>query len=414
MSRPIVILGAGHAGGRCAAWLRELGSEEDVILVGAEPILPYERPPLSKGLLTGHKTVEDCHLREESFYQDQRIELLLGREVTALDLAARSLTLDDGGRLDFGRLVIASGARPRRLSLPGAALAGVCILRNVADSQALLEHLSSGARLVVVGGGFIGLEVAASARALGAEVVVLEATQQVLGRGVPFEIARDVVALHRAQGVDIRLGAQLAEILGDRRVSGVALADGTRIDCSAVVIGVGVVPETALAEAAGIPCQDGVLAGPDCATEVPEIFVIGDAARAHNRRYGRQMRLESWQNAEQQAEIAARALVGHQAHWDSVPWVWSDQHGWNLQVAGDGSAGGEFVIRGQDGDTKRLGFVLKDDRLVGAAAFGQGLSAAKDLRVAQMLIERNTPVAAAALADPGTSLKSLLKQSQVA
>ncbi|MEM7222593.1 MAG: FAD-dependent oxidoreductase [Pseudomonadota bacterium] len=417
MSRgaPIVILGAGHAGGRSAEWLRRLGYDGELILLGAEPYLPYERPPLSKGLLTGAQAPADCHLQDEGFYRDNGIELRLGDAASALSPRDKRVTLADGATLAFGKLVIATGARPRRLALPGGELEGVCYLRDIAHSLELIEHLTPGARLVVVGGGFIGLEVAASARKQGAEVVVLEAAPQVLGRGLPASVAEDMVALHAAEGVEICTGAQLASIEGQGRVSAVTLKDGTRLEASAVLIGVGIVPNVELAAAAGLPCDDGILAGTDCATEALDIFVVGDTARATNARYGRQIRLESWQNAEQQAEIAARAVMGEGPRWEAVPWVWSDQHGWNLQVTGFPTDGAHFVARGRAAEGKALGFALdRDGALVGATALGQGLSAAKDLRVAQMLIERGARPDPAALADPSANLKALLKQSQAA
>lgn len=405
----IVVLGAGHCGGRAAEWLRRLSFDGRVVLVGAEAWPPYERPPLSKTFLTGAKGFADCRLQDDAFYAEQGIELVTGAPATAIDPTAKQVTIGGGTKLAYDKLLIATGAIPRRLSLPGSNLDGVFTLRDRVDSEAIRAALRPGARLAVVGGGFIGLEVAASARSLGAEVVVLEAADQLLGRGVPPEVAGDVSAVHREHGVEIRLNAQVTGFLGESDVRGVTMADGQCVDATAVVVGIGVRPETSLAEACGIQSDDGILAGADCATERDDIFVAGDAARALNARYGRRIRLESWQNAEQQAEIAARAMLGQHSQWSSVPWVWSDQYEWNLQVAGFPADGERTVTRGNVSDGKVVHFALQDDQLIGAAALGQGMSAAKDLRVAQMLIEKSARPSAEALADPDINLKSLLK-----
>ena len=406
--RSIAILGAGHAGGRCAAALRRRGYDGDLTLFGAEPELPHERPPLSKGLLRGEKGIEDCHLNPEGFYRDQAIALELGAEIERID--ARELTITHGAtERRFDRLVLATGGHPRSLPLPGAGLAGVHLLRSVQDARAIAAGLGPGAKLVVVGGGFIGLEVAASARSLGVEVTLLEAADRLIGRACPAVVAHALAALHRDQGVGLRLGAQLDRFLGMERLEAVALTSGERIPATLAVVGVGIYPAVALAAEAGLGCDDGVSAGPDCLTDAHGIAVIGDAASAFNVRYGRRIRLESWQNAEQQAEIAAAALLGEASRWDSVPWLWSDQYDWNLQVSGFPNLGDRFVSRGRLEDGRLMVFALRDGLLVGAAALGRGLVAAKDLRVAQMLIEREARPLPARLSDESVNLKRLLK-----
>ena len=404
-----VILGAGHAGGRAADWLRRLGFEGVVTLIGREPAAPYERPPLSKALITGDKRPADCALQAEGFYRDNAIDLLTESTAVSIDPGRKRVTLEGGRDIAYDKLLLTTGASPRSLPLAGAGLAGVHLLRDLGDSAAIRAALGPAAKLVVVGGGFIGLEVAASARKLGAEVTVLEVADRLLGRSLPPGIAADIGGLHRAAGVEIRLAAGIEAFLGETRLCGVALKSGEVLEASLAVVGIGVRPECGLAEAAGLACENGILADAACRTDGPDIFVAGDAARAMNSRYQERFRLESWQNAEQQAEIAARAMLGEAVAWSSVPWVWSDQYDWNLQTAGFPAAGTRIVTRGSLTAGKVLSFALKEGGLVGAAALGQGLVAAKDLRVAQMLIERGARPTPEALADPEINLKKLLK-----
>lgn len=409
MADPLVILGAGHCGGRAAEALRRLGYDGRLILVGAEPDLPYERPPLSKGLLTGAMSFADCRLHDEAYYRENAVELLTEMRATAVDLAARRVELESGAPLSFGKLLVTTGATPRRLSLPGTDLPGVLTLRDRSDSEAIGAALQPGARIAVVGGGFIGLEVAASARARGCAVVVLEAAPQLLGRVLPKEVGQAIGAVHGESGVEVRLNAQTTAFLGDTRVTAVALDDGSEIAADAVVIGIGIAPETALAEAAGLAVEDGVMTDAGCATAAEGVCAAGDVARTLNPRYGRAIRLESWQNAEQQAEVAAKTLLGETVAHAPVPWVWSDQYDWNLQVAGFPGEGDSIAVRGSLEDGKALFFALKDGALIGAVGLGHGTAAAKDLRVAQMMIERGARPDAAQLADPDVSLKQLVK-----
>ena len=409
MAGPLVIVGAGHCGGRAAEALRRLGYDGRLLLVGAEPDLPYERPPLSKGLLTGAMGFADCRLHDEAYYRDNAIELLTGTRATAVDLSARRVELESGAPLAFDKLLFATGAVPRRLPLPGTDLPGVLTLRDRADSEAIGKALRPGARIVVIGGGFIGLEVAASARARGCDIAVLEAAPRLLGRVLPAEVGKAVGSVHAEAGVEIRLDVQATAFLGGERVAAVALADGVEIEADTVVVGVGIVPETGLAEAAGLAVEDGILTDAGCATAAGGICAAGDVARSANPRYGRAIRLESWQNAEQQAEVAAKTLLGETVAHAPVPWVWSDQYDWNLQVAGFPAEGDGIALRGSVEDGKALFFALKDGALIGAAGLGRGTAAAKDLRLAQMMIERGLRPDAAQLADPDVSLKQLMK-----
>jgi 3-phenylpropionate/trans-cinnamate dioxygenase ferredoxin reductase subunit len=317
----IVIVGGGHAGGRTAEWLRSLGYDGALTIIGAELCPPYERPPLSKGLLTGEKAFADCRLHPEVFYRDNDIEFIPGHTATALDIPGKRLTLADGGNIPYDRLVLATGAHPKTLNVPGAGLPGVHLLRDEGQAAAIAKALRPGAQIAVIGGGFIGLEVAAAAKIRGADVTVIEAAGRLLGRSLPAVVAEDVAHLHRSRGVEIITEARISAMIGSTRIEAVELHDGRRIEATAVVIGIGIRPATELAQAAGIACDDGILADADCATAMPGIYAVGDAARCFNDHYGRHIRLESWQNAEQQAEICARALLGEECRWRTVPWI---------------------------------------------------------------------------------------------
>ena len=405
----IVIVGGGHAGGRTAEWLRRLGFDGTLSIIGAEPCLPYERPPLSKGLLTGEKSFTDCLLRRESFYRDNDIQLLTGRTVGALDKWKKCVKLADGARIPYDRLVLATGAQPKTLNLPGTELPGVHLLRHEGQAATISEALSPGAHIAVIGGGFIGLEVAAAARTRGSAVTVIEAAGRLLGRSLPAAVAEDIAALHRCRGVEIITGAGISKLTGYTRIEAVELSDGRRVEATAVVIGIGIRPASELAEAAGIASDDGVLTDSTCMTTVPGIYAVGDVARCFNDYYGRRIRLESWQNAEQQAEICARSLLGNERRWRAVPWVWSDQYDWNLQTAGFPADCSDIVRRGDPAEGKALYIGFTDGRMSGAMSFGQGLKAAKDLRLAQMMLEKGSQVEPAAFADEAVSLKTLLK-----
>lgn len=407
----ILVIGAGHCGGRAVDWLRRLGSDARIVLVGGEALRPYERPPLSKGVLTGAKLVDHCHLHPHDFYSDNDVTFLPSVEARGLDISGRSVDLSDGTRRDFDKLLLTTGGHCRRLPIPGEGLSGVHYLRNAEESEALARSLRPDASLVVIGGGFIGLEVAASARHLGCDVTVLEAADRLLGRVLPPEASKVVAQLQRNHGVELRLGMTPIRLLGANAVSAVELDTGEQIPADVVLVGIGIVPASRLAEEAGLPVDDGVLTDASCRTSAESIYAAGDVTRAFHPRYDRAIRLESWQNAERQAETAARALVGAPIDNATVPWVWSDQHGWTMQFAGDTTNFDRVVQRGALDDGAVVYFFLDSERLVGAFALGEGASIAKDLRIAQRLIERDARPDAALLGDTASNLKTLLKAS---
>ncbi len=408
-SRPMVIVGAGHVGGRAAQALREAGWAGGIVMIGAEPHLPYERPPLSKALLTGERNAADCALRPREAWQVDGVEHLVAR-VDAIDPAAHEVRLADGRRIACESLLLATGGHLRRLSLPGADHPAVLGLRTLDDAAALAPRLQPGAAIVIVGGGVIGLEVAASARARGCQVSVVEGAPRLLGRAVPESVAARVLALHRANGVDVRVGIapEAFEPQADGRLV-VRLAGGEGLVADAVVVGIGIEPATELARAAGLVVERGVRVDAELATSAPGIFAAGDVAEFPSRVSGRPIRQETWHNAETQARIAARNMLGGHEAYRELPWFWSDQYDHQLQVAGEPALGASVATR-QLGDGAEIHFHLDAAGVpVGASGFGPVSVVAKELKLARMLVDRGAAVPAAQLADAGVKLKALLR-----
>ena len=404
---PMVIVGAGQCGARAAQALRENGWAGAVTLLGDEGFLPYERPPLSKSVLLGHKTTAQCTIYDEAFYRDQRVDLRIDAPVAAIDRAQRNVVLVGGETLPYHRLLIATGARPRRLDLPGATLRGVHVLRSVHDAHAIGKELSPGRKIAMIGAGLIGLEIAATAVARGCEVVVLEAAPRALMRAVPEVVADCLVAQHRQHGVDMRFAVQVERIVGTACVSGVQLVDGTTVACDAVIVAIGVTPRTELAQAAGLDIDNGIAVDETLRTHDPHIFAAGDVCSFLHPLLGR-IRLESWKNAEDQARAAARNMLGHHETCSSVPWFWSDQYDMTIQIAGMPALGATTVVR-ETGSASRVYLALDGDGvLVGASGVGQAGEIARDVRFAQELIARRACVEPRLLADPATKLRSLL------
>jgi 3-phenylpropionate/trans-cinnamate dioxygenase ferredoxin reductase component len=348
-SRDVVVVGAGQAAAQLALSLRAGGFRDRIRIIGAERFAPYQRPPLSKKFLTERRPPETLLLRPEALWRDQGVELLLGTTVTALDLERRTLsTLDPRGHaaeLSYGTLVLATGTRARELNAPGAGLAGVFSLRSIDDVHRLRPALDAAGRIVIVGGGYIGLEVAAIMRQEGRGVLVLEAEDRLLKRVTGTDISAFFETLHRERGVDIRFGARLAAVAGEGAVSGVRLADGTLIAADAVLLAIGAQANDDLGRAAGLACRDGILVDTLARTSAPGVYAIGDCTRFPSERFGRQIRLESVQNAIDQAKTAAGAILGTPRPYDPVPWFWSDQYEIKLQMAGlsDGYDGAALV-----------------------------------------------------------------------
>lgn len=400
-----VVIGAGQAGGRAVEAMRKAGFAGRIVLVGEEPHVPYERPPLSKQLLSGDDGPETTYLRDRGFYREQDIDLRLGARASAIDPSARRVLLADGDELAYDKLLITTGSRVRRLAISGAELPGVFYLRDIEDALAIRARLAEGAALAVVGGGYIGLEVAAAARSRGCRVTVLEMEPVVMNRVVAPEVGRFFADVHAAQGAEVRTGTTVSGFAGDRRVDEVVCSDGTRLTVDLVVIGIGIMPNTALAEAAGLAVDDGIVVDEFGRTSDPEIFAAGDVARHYNPLLGRQIRLESWQNAQNQAIAVARVMCGSNVAYAEVPWFWSDQYDLNLQMTGVADRWDQIVYRGDMEDRRFTAFYLLDGVLVAA----NSVNLPRDVRYARKLIESGARVDRDALADPAVPLKTLLE-----
>jgi 3-phenylpropionate/trans-cinnamate dioxygenase ferredoxin reductase subunit len=398
----IVIVGGGLAGAKAAETLRDEGFDGDLTIVGAEDERPYERPPLSKEVLRGEKEPDSARVHDAGFYEERDIALRLGATATTLDPAAGTVTLDGGETLPWDRLLIATGAEPRRLPVPGADLDGVLELRTIRDSDRLREVARSGGRLVVIGAGWIGCEAAASARELGAEVTVIEMSdvplQAVMGRTVGGIYAD----LHREHGVELLTGARLEAIEGDGRAERVRLAGGRTIDCAAVLVGVGVAPRTALAESAGLAVDNGILVDATLETDAPGVFAAGDVANAVHPFYdGRRVRVEHWANALNQGPAAARNMLGAGEPYDRLPYFFSDQYDAGMEYSGLASADDEVVIRGDAASRELIAFWVAEGRVLA----GMNMNVWDVNDQVQALIRSRVVVDPAKLADPGVPLE---------
>ncbi|MEX3984626.1 NAD(P)/FAD-dependent oxidoreductase [Paraburkholderia sp. EG287A] len=404
----MVVIGGGQCGARAVQVLREGGWQGAITLIADEAAQPYERPPLSKAVLLGERTPEQGAIHREAFYREHGVDLRSGCGASAIDRAAHTVTLANGETLAYRRLLIATGAEPRRMSVPGADLAGVHVLRNAGDALAIAGELGPGRRIAVVGAGFIGLEVASSAVQRGCEVVVFEAAPRALMRAVPAEVAQCLVDLHRERGVDVRFDVQVQRFEGDGRVNAVVLGDGTVVPCDAVVVGIGVAPRVALAQEAGLAIDNGIAVDPALRTSDPDIYAAGDVCSFVHPLYGRRIRLECWRNAEDQARVAALNMLGRDEAHSAVPWFWSDQYDMTIQIAGLPAFGSTKAVRAT-GTASQVFFAFDEAGvLVGASGVGQTGEIARDVRIAQELIARRARIEPELLADGATRLKSLL------
>lgn len=403
MVENFVIVGAGQAGGWTATTLRQQGFSGAITLVGDETYPPYERPPLSKDVLLGSKPPESTYLWPGDKVAELEIDLRTGVRVTHLDRASQQLALATGETLRYDRLLLATGSRVRRLNFPGCDLSGVHYLRSIKDALAIQRDLTPDARLLVLGGGWIGLETAASARKRGAEVTVIEATDQLCSRVLPKSLADYLLERHRAQGVEVHLGATVMALQGADRVVSARLSTGEELPVSVVVIGVGVEPNIELARDAALEVNNGIVVDASGRTSDPLIFAAGDVTNQPNDFLGRRVRLESWANAQNQAIAAAKAMLGQPVAYHDIPWFWSDQYNLNIQLLGIPHKSDEFVTRGDPATDKFLEFFLYEGRIEAVAAINNP----RDLRMAKRLVQSGKEVDRTKLADPAAPLQSL-------
>jgi 3-phenylpropionate/trans-cinnamate dioxygenase ferredoxin reductase subunit len=400
----VLIIGAGHAGGTAAALLRQYGFEGEIVLTGQEPAAPYQRPPLSKAWLKGEADLESLLLRPLDFYAEQNIDLRTGVTATAIDRAARTVTFADGTVETYDALILAMGSTARRLTIPGADQPELMELRTDVDAERLKAALAPGKRLAVVGGGYVGLEAAASARALGADAVVIEREARVLARVASRTLSDFFTRLHRSHGVEIRTGADAAAF----KAGAVVLAGGERIEADAILVGVGALAHDGLARAAGLACatapSGGVTVDEGAQTSDPAIWAIGDMTFRPVPVHGDlHMRLESVPNALEQAKQAASAIVGRPAPAHEVPWFWSDQYDAKLQIAGVAIGADRQVVRGDPAAGSFAVFHLIGDRI----ACVEAVNAGPEFMAGKQMIGRGSSVDAAKLADTSVSMKAV-------
>jgi 3-phenylpropionate/trans-cinnamate dioxygenase ferredoxin reductase component len=403
MTDTLVVVGAGFAGAKAVETLREEGFGGRVVLVGDEPDRPYERPPLSKDYLRGEAERETIYVHAEDWYAERDVELRLGAGVTALDVGARSVELAGGERIAYDGLLLATGAEPKRLPIPGADLEGVLYLRSVADSDALRARLERGGSVVVVGGGWIGCEVAASARQSGLEVTVIEPQSLPLAGVLGPELGAVYRDIHADNGVRLRLGTGVSAFEGSGAVERVRLADGSAVDCDFVVVGVGVRPRTQLAERAGIAVGDGILVDERLATDAPGVFAAGDVASALHPFYGERVRVEHWATALEQGPHAARAMLGGTASYEKLPYFFSDQYDVGMEYAGFARRWDRVVFRGDPAAREFVAFWMQGDRIVA----GMNVNVWGVVDQVQHLIRSRTAVDDRRLADPDIPLDAL-------
>jgi 3-phenylpropionate/trans-cinnamate dioxygenase ferredoxin reductase subunit len=401
MSEQIVIIGAGQAGVQTVESLRREGFTGAITMVGDEAFPPYQRPPLSKAYLLGSFARERLFLKSDAFYRESGCELILNVRATAIDRKARTVTLSDGRSLSYDMLVLATGTRVRKLACPGADLPGVHYLRDIADVDGLQDVFRAGKRLAVVGGGYIGLEVAAVGAKRGLDVTVFETADRLMARAVSVAVSDFYAEEHRRAGVKLNLNTSVEAFEGHGKIEAVR-AGGGRHDADLVLIGIGVVPNDMLARESGLACQDGIVVDHNARTPDPAIFAAGDCTRHHGRE-GIEIRLECVQNAIDQAKHAALAMVGRPKIYSEVPWFWSDQYDLKLQIAGLARPTDRTVLRGDPAARKFAVFHLRD----GAVAAVEAINAAPEYMIGKKLIADGVAVPAEKLADLSVPMKQM-------
>lgn len=407
----VIVVGGGQAAGQLAAGLRQQGYTAPIRIFSDEAYPPYQRPPLSKQFLSGEWALDRLFLRPNNFYLQKEVKLHTGVTVASIDRAKKTITTTSSETHEYSDLVIATGSRARRLTIPGSDLSNVFYLRTADDVNAIRGAFLPGPglpgrKLVIVGGGYIGLEVAAVAIKTGLTVTVLEMESRILQRVTTQAMSDFYHRIHSEHGVDIRVSTRVSEFRGNGTVQSIACADGTTIDADLVVVGVGVLPNVEIADASGLAIDNGIVVDSSCRTADAHVYAIGDCARGFNEILGRSIRLESVPNAMEQARVVAANICGKQSTYDTMPWFWSDQYDLKLQMVGFAADGEQAVVRGDPAANAFMTFYLTGGRVVAADAVNQ----ARDFLITRQLCERRTPVDGAFLADVHTDLKQLLSQ----
>lgn len=398
----MVIIGAGHAAGQAAASLRQEKYEGPITIVGDEPHVPYQRPPLSKQYLSGEQEIDRVYLRPQKFYDDKDVKLILNTSATAIDRDAKTVSLDNGETLEYEKLIISTGSRPRILNIEGSDLGGIHYLRTIGDVDAIRAEMGDAKNLVIVGGGYIGLEVASVGVEAGLNVHVLEMEERILQRVTTPEMSEYYHNLHKGRGVNIHTQTGVTGFSGDGRVAKVLCGDAGEFDADLVIVGIGIIPNVELAEAAGLEVDNGIVVNERCETSDPDIFSAGDCTNHPNPLLNRRLRLESVPNAMEQARVCASNMLGGDKTYASIPWFWSDQYELKLQMVGFSADGDQQVVRGNMAENQFAVFYLNDGKVVSADA----VNSPKEFMICKQLVGKAVDVDA--LADPESDLKALL------
>ncbi len=404
MTERVIIVGAGHAAGQAATSLRQKKYSGEIIMIGDEPYVPYQRPPLSKAFLAGELTLERLYFKPENYYPDHNVSLRLDTRVESIDPLSRSVTTASGDTLEYSKLILATGSRARELPIPGNDLNGVHYLRSIADVEAMQTNFTAGKKIVIVGGGYIGLEVAAVAVKRGLDTTVLETESRVMNRVVAREISQFFQDMHTEEGVMLELGRRAQEINGDNgNVVSVTCADGFTVDADMVVIGIGIIPNVELAEAAGLNCSNGIVVDEFCQTSDPDVLAIGDCTRHPNGLLGRHLRLESVHNAIEQGKTAALNIIGDPTPYNQVPWFWSDQYDVKMQIAGMSDVHEQFVLRGDPATRSFAAFYLQQGKIVAVDA----INSPREFMLGKKLVAAGAEIRIADLADTEKDFKEM-------
>lgn len=405
MTENFIIAGASHAASMLAPTLRQQGWQGRIIVIGAEASIPYHRPPLSKDYLAGEKTLDEILIRPAKVYEKSEVEFILDTSVESINRDNKTIQLSNNETLPYNKLALTVGSKVRKVNLPGADLAGVFYLRDLRDVERITSYINPGANAVIVGGGYIGLETAAVLNKIGMNVTVLEMMERVLQRVTAPVVSEFYTRVHNEEGVSIRCGVGVSGFRGNGRVTKVLCSDGSEFAADLVIIGVGILPNTALAEAAGLEVDNGIVVNDRAQTSDPDIFAAGDCTFHHNPIYDRWMRLESVQNATDQARVAAGAACGKEVSYNAVPWFWSDQYDLMLQIAGLSQGYDEIVTRGDPAEGRSYAaFYLKQDKVIAVDAINKP----QEFMFSKKLIPLQKAVDKRKLADADTPIKELL------
>jgi len=404
MPDSIIIAGAGHAAGQAAVSLRQGGFSGRIIMVGEEPYLPYQRPPLSKKYLSGELELERMYVRHQKFYDEHQIDIRLSTRVEKINCGDRTVILSDGQQEHYGCLVLATGSHVRKLQIPGHDLKGVHYLRGIDDVHRIQEHFKPGARLVIIGAGYIGMETAAVAVTHGLDATVVETADRIMARALAPEVSAFFDQVHREAGVKILCDrSPNAEIIGTGKVEALRGADGIELPADLIIAGIGILPTTDIAEEAGLECANGIIVDECCRTSDPHVLAIGDCTNHPNHLLGRRLRLESVHNAQEQAKTAAATLCGKLKPYNQIPWFWSDQYDLKLQIVGLSGGHDQVIIRGNFADRSFAAFYMKGDLLLAVDA----INSAREFMLSKKLIAQGARIEPEILADTSIDFKEL-------